>query len=282
MRTQRQAQTVADALALAGAQSLPDAGAVDDAVADYADLNNWSIDDVTWTPEAGASTLHVRTERAAPGLFGDLVGEFDFTISAEARATVAAPSTLTKVAPLALECPGDCDDPSELLGGQFTFRFRGTQPWSPGDGTHGFGPFDSGGLTSTDLATYLGCDPAEPAPSSCWSDELTVPQSFELLDTDDDGDGHANELSTMLEDALGLGSWPRLVGIYDDYNPGSGFDLIGWAAFTITDVRTTGPTERDVRLSGRFDRFLVPGTSISSSGTGNEYDFGVHAVALTD
>ena len=55
--------------------------------------------------------------------------------------------------------------------------------------------------------------------------------------------------------------------------------VVGWAAFTIDDVREGGSPPA-VDVTGHFDTFFVDSSLLSSSGAAGAVDFGVHAIGL--
>jgi hypothetical protein len=275
---QRQAQTVADSAALAAAQELPDVDAAEAAARDYAQRNNWPLADVDSNVLSGSSTIQVVVEKHdVPGLFSRIVGFAGVDrISAESAASVLGATTVKNAAPLALEC--DPCDPSALLDGNtHTFWFRDTAPWSPG-ALRGFGPLEfNSSMDTDDFEDYLLCNPQSPS-GNCYGNDFTVPDNnVDMLDTDDDNDNRPDELFNALNPVEG-DPWPRLVAIYDDYDSTPpDFDLVGWAAFRITDVwRSSGG--RRVRLRGVFESLVAAASADSSS---DAINFGVQAVALT-
>jgi len=268
IRAQRQAQGVADAAALAAAQELPD---VDDAIDvrnAYAQAN-WPAGDVSSSPTPQSDEIEVLVESDVPGVFSRLVGILDVRIAARARATIEVPANVRALTPLALRCDRDfrrgCDPWG--LGSQVNFRW-----WERDRDDSEFHPLALSGITQANFESYLSCDIAEPGPG-CYAGDVGL-GSERILDFEADA----------LEDALdSTGSAQHLVAVFEDDPRGRNVDLVGWAVLTVTGVTSGGPP-RDpwVQIRGRFGSLLVPGTGVSSDGSGGApYDFGVRAVALT-
>ncbi len=150
------------------------------------------------------------------------------------------------MAPIALECErtsgGQCD-PWPIDGSTVTFQFRNGNPIS-------FGPFRLPGISASNFAAYLACDPYGTT-GTC----VAAPSTFTSLSMS------SNQLRNALRS---VGSSPRLVAVYDTYGS-SQFDVVGWAAFSITGVTTSGARRnRTITLRGTFQRLFLDSAGLDS------------------
>src|SRR3954449_3599203 len=104
-REHRQAQTTADAAALAGAQSLPvNTGQATDSATTYAGQNGGGIDaagGITFRKDFEANdTIVVKVTRTAPGFFARVFGIDSAHVHASAAARAAVPVNVRYAAPI--------------------------------------------------------------------------------------------------------------------------------------------------------------------------------------
>jgi Flp pilus assembly protein TadG len=271
LRAQRQAQSVADAVALAVVQELPSSDL--QSVADSYANRNWagftSGGTVVLTPAGsgpGSDAIAVRVTHPVGGFFGSVTGIFSVTVSARATARVQDPTVLSALAPLGIECGGGCA--SWPLDESTTFR------WSSGrNAANSFSPLRLNGVNPGNFDTYVGCDARSPTAGNCLQNKIAL-GSYRVLNINSDS------LGSALGGAAGV---PHLVPVYDSLSNGGNrrARVIGWAAFTIENV--AGDSKgRSITLTGHFDKFFVDSSFLASNGVGSNADFGVRAVGLID
>jgi Flp pilus assembly protein TadG len=270
LRAQRQAQAVADAVALAVVQELPSSDL--QSVADSYANQNWAgftsagavaLSSAGSSP--GSAAIAVRVSHPVPGFFGSLTGIFSVTVRAHATARVQAPTALTAVVPLSLECGGGCA--SWPLDESVTFTWS-----SKRSAANTFSPLRLPGVNTDNFGTYIGCDARDPTAGNCSKSKVTVGTYRELtIDVD--------SLGAALEAAGGA---PHLVAVYDSLSRGARnrrVHVIGWAAFTTENV-VENTSNSSISLTGHFDKFFVDSSFLASNGVGDKADFGVRAVGL--
>jgi len=265
MQTQRRAQSVADAAALAGAQELPDQPSAEGEVANSATQNDWSGSPLE-TAFPDPSTIQVVAKQDVAGLFAPLAGVFNLTIETQARASVGTPATIANVAPVALRCDASCSPWS----GTDTFTYA--DPDTPAGNT--LAPVQLPGVTKQlDFRKYLQCDVQNPD-SNCNPSVARAPASYDPLSL------NLNQVRTSLENADGTSV--HLFPVYDSFSDTDGYHVVGWAVGTFTVEPSVGPPGRSpVRLDVTFTRIVVDGTSLASGNGPKPTDFGVRAIALT-
>ncbi len=266
IRAQRQAQVVADAAALAGAQKLLDSQADADTDARYYAQLNWPGVDVDVSPAAGS--IAVDLQHDAPGLFSRLVGLFNVTVGAHATARIEVPTELNAIAPLALECPGSCNPnngPPWNLGDWDTFMYD-RRNFDLDDST--IVPIRLPGVSTSTFALFVSCDAYTPNASDCNQTIAEAETDYPWLSR------RASQVRNAIQNAE---SKPHLVAIYDDESGGD-YNVVGWAVAYLT-VESWG--FRWVRVRATFQRLLVKSAWMSSNGTGGQWDFGVRTVGLT-
>jgi Flp pilus assembly protein TadG len=264
MQTQRRAQSVADAAALAGVQELPLQSAVTDEVANSATQNDWSGSPLQTTfPDP--STVQVVAKQDVTGLFAPLAGVFNLTIQTQARASVGTPATIANVAPVGVKCDVGC----QAWSGSGTFTFNRTTP-----GANTLAPLQLPGVQSrSDFQTFVQCDAQSPN-GSCNDASATAPTSYPLLVLGP-GNSPAGRLRADLRRAEGS---VHLIPVFDSYSSTDGYHVVGWAVGTFSVASGGGQT---VTLTITFQRMVVDGTSLVSGNGPKPIDFGVRAIALT-
>jgi hypothetical protein len=286
IRAQRQAQAVADAAALAGAQELPDQTAALQRRDEYAQLN-WPGVDLSASPSPDSDSIEVRVRHDAPGLFSRLVGLLNVRVGADATARIEVPNELNAIAPLALECQSNCN-PWSLSVQDYDFGFVDGDPDGSGlpFGVRPLGPVRLPGVGNSDSSfdQWVQCDPRTPDDdATCNPAPASTSTDYRRITSIDAGD---------LRDALQAvgSSSPRLVAVFDDYSSfNDDYHIVGWATAYVENVtyrperRRRGRVVRPARtiVSIRFEPLLVTSSWMSDDGTGgNPNDFGVRAVGL--
>lgn len=269
-REHRQAQSTADAAALAAAQALPAASTVQaqGLATTYADDNGANLDPtngITFRSDYNPNdTVVVKVARHAPGFFSGLD-------STTVRATAAARSGV----------------PIEVMGAA-PIVVNKNQPELTGPGCPCFGPTHE--LTDFGLAKVPG-----------------MPGGFGLIDLDATGANHGTNdvrdwISNGYDSYLALGNYNQETGakfasasdalnarvgtnmlfpVYDTYGgPGHNgqYHIVGWVAFYLDSWEKK--SGNDVRLNGWFTSVIWNG--IQSNTNPNIPDFGVHSIALVN
>jgi Tfp pilus assembly protein PilV len=270
-REHRQAQTTADAAAIAGAQLLATDPTQALTVAQtYADKNGGGVD----TPNgikfrsdfAPNDTVVVSVTRTAPGFFSKLFGIDSTTVHAQAAARAAVPIDARWAAPITVNklhpklagpgCPCFNEETTIPLGktgapGAFALvnLDNDSGPGTIGASTlgdwivHGFNAY-------LPLGDYLS------DPGAKWNDG-------------------------PIQDALLLRANTDLLFPVYDTLVGSGsnaeYHVIGWVGFHITSQTATGTSGS---ITGTFTKVIWDGIESSTGSTSP--DFGVHSIALVN
>jgi hypothetical protein len=267
MRAQRNAQSIADAAALAGAQQLPDQAAAVGSVGNSALQNNWTGRPLQSLFPA-SSTITVVAHDDVSGVFAPLAGMFSISLGAQATARVGVSAMLPNVAPIALKCqlqiPPDCDPWTSGTTQQFTFI--------RGDDTSTLMPVQlplPGGWNNNRFRTYSACDARNPSPPDCNAEPASAPASYLPFDT---------PAAQVVAAVDGGGTALHLVPIFNGITTGQ-FDVVGFAVVTFANATSTGQT---ATVDVTFQRLFVNGRSLpSSTQPVAAQDFGVKAIALT-
>jgi len=265
MRTRQRAQSVADAAALAGAQELPDQSAAASEAASSAVQNNW-LGSPLQSGFPDQSTIQVDASQDVSGLFAPIVGVFNLTIEAHARASVGAPATVTNVAPVGLKCNASCTE----WNGTDSFTFNRNTP-----GSNTLAPLQLPGVRNrNDFTTFVQCDVQNPSQGTCNQADATAPLSYAPLVL-----GRGNAQAGRLRSALQAAEGPvHLIPVFASYSSSNGYDVVGWAVGTFSVEQGGG---QNVTLDVTFQRMIVDGTSLVSGNGPKPSDFGVRAIALT-
>jgi Flp pilus assembly protein TadG len=274
---QRQAQAVADAAALAGAQALPaDPTQAQTLAQQYADSNGGTVDSPNgivlrsdWEPN---DTVVVKVTRTAPGFFAKLFSINSVNVHATAAARAGVPEEVNGAAPIVVNklhpmlsgpgCPCFHDETTIPLG----------KDGAPG--AFGMVNLDGGNNGVPDLADwiqngydgYLGLGPYDSDPGA----KFNAHGILEALDA---------RVGTEL-----------LFPVYDTLT-GSGanaqYNVIGWVAFHLDCVGLATDTTDCVNqhgnsdsLTGYFTRVIWDG--IQSQTNKHLPDFGVYSVTLVN
>jgi len=283
-RQHRQAQTTADAAALAGAQSLPsaDTGAATAAAQDYAGKNGGGVDagnGITFRSDFTTNdTVVVRVTRSAPGFFSGI----DTTlVHAHAAARSAVPQSVKGAAPIVVNithqylsgtvngvrCPCFNQDTSIPLGkngAPGSFAIVDLSAFVDDDTHNRCGPPPNGNVGTSTIAEWI---------------RYGYPNYLDLgcYDSRPGADFEASSVESAMQARKNS---TLLFPVYDTLQ-GQGsnaqYHIIGWAAFYVEDFSAQGNSGE---VDGQFKQVIWDGIQ-SSSGPGGP-DYGVHSIALVN
>jgi Flp pilus assembly protein TadG len=276
-REHRQAQTTADAAALAAAQLLPDTASARATAQDYASKNGGGIDAVNGiTFDAADDTVTIHITRTAPGFFSKLFSIDSADVHAHATARVAvpiaalgaAPITVNKlhpmlsgVSPTGVKCP--------CLGPNYVTTLPLGKTGAPG-------AFALVNLDDTINGTVGASTVGQ------W-----IQNGFDgYLKLTDDGGSYLSDPGAKWNDGPIQSALQARYGsdllfpVYDTLT-GTGsnaeYHVIGWVAFHLLSDVNGGGTSGSI--TGYFTQVIWDGIQ-SSSGTSTPPDFGVRSIAL--
>lgn len=274
-REQRVAQATVDAAALAGAQSLPSNPASANTLATSFAAKNGGVAGATITFSSRYvtnDTITVTQAKPAAGLFSRVLGISTVTVHAHAKAISEIPTQVYGAAPIVVKI----DHP--YLSGPGCPCFGVPTTIALGKKTSDAGNFVPGAFGMVDFNTGNGNSGA-----STLADWITNGYGHYLPIGNYDSDPGANFDSSQIQSALQAryGS-DLLFPIFDSLN-GNGsnasYHIIGWAAFHITLVQTSG---NNGSISGWFDKVIWQGLLPPTGPTTGIPDLGIHSVALVD
>jgi putative Flp pilus-assembly TadE/G-like protein len=269
-REHRQAQTTADAAALAAAESLPyDTVAAKSAAQSYAGKNGGGVTagDISFQSEIGVDdTVTVNVKRTVPGFFSRIFSIDSVNVHASAAARAAVPIDAKWVAPIAVNklhpllsgpgCP--CFNQTTTLplgktGAPGAFALVNLDTSVNGN----IGASTLGDWILHGFNAYLPLGDYFSDPGAKWNDGPIQSALQARYNTD------------------------LLFPVYDTLT-GQGqnaeYHVIGWVAFhLLSDVNGGGSSGS---ITGYFTRMIWDGIQ-SESGTGGP-DFGVHSIALVN
>ncbi|HZQ15496.1 MAG TPA: Tad domain-containing protein [Gaiellaceae bacterium] len=281
LQTQRKVQSVADAAALAGVQSLPFNQPQADADARaYAQLNSRdaAIDSVDFP---SGDTISVQASERVTGFFSSLAGITSVTAKAHAAARTGPAELLsnadlqkagsTVITPLVVnESAADCLP--GCLGIDVTLRFDDADHRGSELGVMCPGGCGSTGASRNRLRGWINCSPCLPGsfgPAGGTVDVAAAPA----------GATNGGQVRGALQRRVGT---TVILPVFDDANSAS-YHLAAFAAFVLDDVswRNDSPSCRpDCKVvTGRFITYRAPG-ALASTDTGAP-DYGVSVVGLT-
>jgi hypothetical protein len=275
-REHRQAQTTADAAALAGAQSLPgDTAGASSTAQTYADKNGSGIDAADGiafrTDYAPNDVITVKVTRTSDGFFSKLFGIDTVNVHAKAAARAAVPAQVTGAAPIAVNkfhpyltgaaCPGN--------NGKPCFNAETSIPLDKNGAPGSFA------LVNLDLSSQgtTGASTVATWVQNGFNGYLPVGAYL--------SDPGAKWNNNSIDDALRIRlDSVLLFPVYDTLTlQGSNaqYHIIGWAAFYVDGFTASGTSGS---VSGQFKRVIWDGIQ-SNTGPGGQ-DFGVYSVALVN
>jgi Putative Flp pilus-assembly TadE/G-like len=291
-REHRQAQTTADAAALAGAQSLPGNTSGATTVAQtYAGKNGGGIvatGGITFRSDFGPNdTVIVKVQRTAPGFFSKLFGIDSVQVHAEAAARSAVPVGVTGAAPIVVQkdhpalsgaaCPGN--------GGRPCFGQQTSIPLSKNGAPGAFDLVDltSGQVTdpTSGLCSKTGGGGNQGSSTVGGWIQSGYNGSLPLGCYQSDTGAKFNSSSIKAAMNVRQGS-VLLFPVYDMLtNTGSGanYRVIGWAAFEVTG--SFAPSGSSGEIDGYFTSVIWDGIE-SSTGSAGLPDYGVYTIALVN
>ena len=281
LQVQRKVQSVADAAALAGVQSLPfDQSRAGSDARTYAQLNSPStnLDSVSFPT---TNSIQVRASRSVPGFFSTLAGIIGVTAMAHAAAEIGPAALLDNsdlgkagsavISPLivnrsAADCLPGC------LGIDQTLLFDDADHLGSELGVMCPGGCPSGGRGRNQLRDWINCSPCLPGTYGPGTGGTTDVRAASATSTD--GGQVRGALQSRIGDTL-------VLPVFDDADATS-YHLEAFAAFVVTGVnwRNDNPSCRpDCKsVSGHFTTYTAPG-ALSTNGSGT--NFGVSVIGLT-
>jgi hypothetical protein len=274
-RTQRAAQSAADAAALAGAQSLPqDPTEAATVASSTGDANGGGLPDdaqhITFSPSG--DTIHVTVDRPTGSFFSQVLGVVSPTVHAQAAARSFIPGSAKYVAPIGVyikhpmlegsaNCPcygsenatsitlGKVSDGSDQIPGAFVLIDLDKN--------------DNGTSGSSTVASWI---------TNGFGDYLPL--------TDYYSDTGAKFTNNSIQAALAARlDTDLLFPVYDSVSgTGSGaqYDVVAWAVFHLTYVPPGNGNAAE--LDGYFQETIWDG--IQSTTGDNSPDLGVHSIEL--
>jgi len=270
-RQQRVTQATVDAAALAGAQSLPNAGDANATATDFASKNG-GVAGVSitigskWTPN---DLITVKQAKSSDGFFSNLFGISTVTLRATASAVNEVPTSARYVAPIVVNikhpdlsgpgCP--CfNDPTTLDLGK----------------TGAPGAFALVNLDLNDPNGTIGASTLADWIQNGYDKYLPLGSYF--------SDPGAKWNNSTIQNAMQLRYGTDLLfPVYDtllDAGSNAEYHILGWAGFHLTRAQADGSSGT---LDGYFTQVIWQGLiSVDGGPTPAIPDLGVHSVALVD
>jgi putative Flp pilus-assembly TadE/G-like protein len=273
-REHRQAQTTADAAALAAAQMLPNTDNAKATAQDYASKNGGGIDAVNGISFSSSQepddTVSVRVTRNAPGFFSKIFSIDSATVHARAAARLGVPFAARWVAPIAVNklhpmlTGAGCASSSPCLGSTWVTTLPLGKTGAPGafalvnldvTSNSAIGASTVGQWISQGFNAYLNPDDYLSDPGAKWNDGPIQSAVVGRLNTD--------LLFPVYDTLTGTGS-------------NAEYHVIGWVGFHIMSEINGGGGSGSI--TGYFTEMLVDG--IQSTSGQSLPDYGVHSIAL--
>lgn len=268
-REDRDTQRVADAAALAGAQSLPENQGTARALAiEFGGKNGGGVTggNVSFsTTVLAGDTIKVNVERPANSFFAKIVGIDSVQVGSTATARAGIPSEARWAAPIAV------DEKHPLLNCHPVLSCFGEQNSTTLDLEKvGPGAFrllnldgSKGGTGSTILSKWVleGYDGSMP---------------LGQYNSDPGAKHNASQIKGAMQQRIGTEMLFPVYRTIREEGANLEYEVIGWVGFFITDYEANGNT---AKVSGYFSRVIWEGTL---SNTSSSADFGVRSVALID
>jgi putative Flp pilus-assembly TadE/G-like protein len=289
-REHRQAQTTADAAALAAAQTLPsgDTATASATAESYAARNGGGVDTaggISFRSDFEPNdTVVVKVTRTAPGFFSKLFAIDSADVHASAAARAAVPAQVTGAAPIVVQVSHQYLTGHDNAGRQCPC-FGAGEPTSIPLGKNGA----PGSFAMVDLSAYAPADQNGSCASAPNGNSGTSTVGGWVLNGFDgwlalgcyDSRPGADFNSQDVESAMAARKNSTLLFPVYDVENGQGsnahYHVIGWAAFYVTGFDGQG-SSGDVY--GYFQNVIWDGIQSSSGQT--VPDYGVHSIALVN
>jgi Flp pilus assembly protein TadG len=275
---QRQAQSTADAAALAGAQALPtNPSAALNLAQQYADSNGGGVAaaDITLRSDFEPNdTVSVAVKRHAPSFFSSILSFSGADVSAHASARAGVPQQVWGVAPIVV------NKLHPMLSGPGCpcFDTETTIPLGKTGAPGAFGMVDLSNSQGNVGSSTLGGWIANGYPGYL---------PLGLYDSDPGAKFNASNILSALDGRIGT---ELLFPVYDTLSccgSNAQYDVIGWVAFHLDCVGLATSTTDCVNqhgnndsLTGYFTRVIWKG--IQATTNQNLPDFGVYSVSLVN
>jgi len=278
-RAKRAAQSTADAVALAGAQALPNTGNATTLAQQYATKNGGiGTGGLTFTTKiTNNDTITVSVKRTAPGFFSKIFGRNSVNVGATATARSEPVSQAKYVAPITvhykhplLNCSGGGNNITcnPTYGQTTTLNLEDLHQSGGGNGSGAFGLINldqnsGGNIGAGTLAEWL---------TNGYPDYLPLGQ----YNSAPSANFNNSQFRTALDGVLGK---QVLFPVYRILKgPGSNalYDIIGWVGFVPTSYTTNGSTGS---ITGYFTTYIADGIQVTNCGCA---DLGVHKVELVN
>jgi Flp pilus assembly protein TadG len=274
-REHRQAQTVADAAALAAAQKLPDDVAATATATTYADNNGGSLDPNGVSFNGTNDTVTVHVTRNAPGFFSKLFSIDSATVHAHAAARAgvpiearwAAPISVNRLHPMLAGVDPTTGKPCPCFGVSNMTTIPLGKTGAPGafalvnldqTVTGTIGASTLGDWIQRGFDAYLQPGEYLSDPGAKWNDGPIQNALTNRYDTD--------LLFPVYDTLIGTGS-------------NAEYHVVGWAAFHLLSSVNGGGTVGSI--TGYFTQVIWDGIQAGTGGSSTP-DFGVHSIALVN
>lgn len=270
-REHRQAQTTADAAALAAAQLLPNTNSAKSTAQDYADKNGGGIDanGVTFSSSLEPDdTVAVHVTRTAPGFFSKIFSIDSATVHAHAAARTGVPIDVRWASPIAV---------------------NKLHPMLAGPGCPCFGPTNEttlplGKVGAPGAFALVNLDNSINGAVGASTVGQWIQQGFNAYLPLGDylSDPGAKWNDGPIQDALTVRYGSDLLFPVYDTLTGSGsnaeYHVVGWVGFHLESSVNGGGDSGSI--TGYFTQVIWDGIQSASGSSGNDY--GVHSIELVN
>jgi Flp pilus assembly protein TadG len=282
-RADRDAQSTADAAALAGAQALPVTSEANSLASSYATKNGGiGSGSIGFSSRNTTNdTITVKVQRSAPGFFSKIFSLNSVNVGATAVARSSGVSQVKYVAPITvhykhpmLNCTGPSSHPTcnPNFGPAYptTLNLEDLHQRGGGSGAGAFGLLNlnygdpSGNIGAETLAEWL---------LSGYQDYLPLGNYFSAPSANFNNSQFQSALDAVLGKEVLFPVYRLLTG------PGSNakYDIIGWVGFVITSYNASGSNGT---IKGYFTRYIADGIAADPGGGGA--DLGVRKIELVE
>jgi secretion/DNA translocation related TadE-like protein len=274
-RAQRDAQSAADAAALAAAQVLPDEpGTAAGLAASYAEKNGGGSAEVTFLRD---DTVKVTVRREAPGFFAKVFGVDSVDVDASATARASGLDAAKYVAPIVvnikhpqLNCGSSGGRPLPCFGEAAELQLEHLHKPGSGDAAGSFALInldsdDSGSVGGSLLGDWI----------EDGFDQYMHIGRYTAVPSAQFNDSHVKDaLAKRLHDVLLFPIYKTITGS----GSGAEYDVVGWVAFRVSSFEATGSSGK---VRGSFEEVIWEGIA-ASGGSGAGTNFGVRTVELVE